>query len=229
MFQFKFRTPEEATTLCALLLRKTKPEVALEEFSKLAPILSDDEEAPDADESKADASAAAQSAPATEQKETEVDFGAEEDFGADEDDQIPVRDPSEFTATQRARVDAMAARLQHVGREADFHVRAPGRVNLIGEHIDYHGYGVLPMALEQDFIIAVSNHPSDGSGQQKNTVVTLYNTDGRFKPSEITLDPSADIAGNLPKAQTWSRYFHCGYKVCQQHPYSTSISRLHYG
>jgi len=41
-----------------------------------------------------------------------------------------------------------------MGQRADFVARAPGRVNLIGEHIDYNGGPVLPMAIEREVRIA---------------------------------------------------------------------------
>ena len=44
---------------------------------------------------------------------------------------------------------------------------------LQGEHIDYCGYGVLPMAIEQDIVIAVS--------VTNDKKLTLHNTDESFR------------------------------------------------
>lgn len=54
-------------------------------------------------------------------------------------------------------VDPAAARLfrERFSNEPTVVARAPGRVNLIGDHTDYNGGYVLPMAVEQEIVVAV--------------------------------------------------------------------------
>jgi len=75
--------------------------------------------------------------------------------------------------------------------------RAPGRINLIGEHTDYNGFPVLPMATEQDITVCVS--------PRSEPKVVLKNTNPSFEDREFEIDfqippyPKGDW-GNYPKA-----------------------------
>ena len=127
-----------------------------------------------------------------------------------------------------------------VSKAPQFFVRAPGRVNLIGEHVDYMGYSVLPMAIACDIVMAV------GFGPEDSKVCKIANTNARFETEEFSTDPSValDRAVGIvlslldrwrstslfsfpsvglpfysprsnPRRQgghRWSHYFQCGYK-----------------
>jgi N-acetylgalactosamine kinase len=83
-------------------------------------------------------------------------------------------------------------------------IRVPGRVNIIGEHIDYCGYAVIPMAIQPSIWVAVRT--------QQKPCVDLANTDDS-KYSRFTLDfdqaSGIVIEGDKPH---WWNYFLCGVK-----------------
>ncbi|XP_066912757.1 N-acetylgalactosamine kinase-like [Clytia hemisphaerica] len=89
--------------------------------------------------------------------------------------------------------------LKKYDEEPTFYCRAPGRVNIIGEHIDYCGYGVLPMALEQDIIIACSLS-NDGKYRMSTTVDGMQDKEVDLKDIEI-------------KGHDWHDYYLCGHKA----------------
>ncbi|KAF6138247.1 hypothetical protein GIB67_034134 [Kingdonia uniflora] len=66
---------------------------------------------------------------------------------------------SQHEEADQLRFDNIKSKFLEVfGHQLELYVRSPGRVNLIGEHIDYEGYSVLPMAIRQDTIVAIMKH-----------------------------------------------------------------------
>ncbi|CAG5116544.1 unnamed protein product [Candidula unifasciata] len=100
---------------------------------------------------------------------------------------------------KKERYQSLRAKFrEHFHDDPAFYARAPGRVNLIGEHIDYCGYSVLPMAIEQDIVMAVL---PDNSG-----AISLVNSDHQY--DEFVGDvKTIQITKDEPH---WYKYVLCG-------------------
>jgi galactokinase len=93
----------------------------------------------------------------------------------------------------------VAAEFQkHYGRPPRWIVAAPGRVNVIGEHIDYNDGFVLPMAIER-YAIMAADAPLPGSVSAASQI-SIW--DIHFD-EKATIDISAPVTKGMPK---WSNY-----------------------
>ncbi|PIN10606.1 Galactokinase [Handroanthus impetiginosus] len=107
--------------------------------------------------------------------------------------------------------------VEFFGHSPDIYSRSPGRVNLIGEHIDYEGYSVLPMAIRQDTIVAIRKCDS-GEGEK---VLRIANVNSEKYPMcTYPADPDQEI--DL-KNHKWGHYFICGYKGFYEYAKSKGI------
>ncbi|TPX45921.1 galactokinase [Synchytrium endobioticum] len=110
----------------------------------------------------------------------------------------------------KSRYDKLAIKFRsRFGRDPTFFARSPGRVNLIGEHIDYSLFPVMPMAIDRDIVIAVATSLSS----TQHPTITVTNTNGKYPEREF--QHSSRNKGYVeidPKMHDWANYFKCGYK-----------------
>ena len=95
-------------------------------------------------------------------------------------------DPRGIAGNERTKALASAFVAKY-GTPPAFVARAPGRVNLIGEHVDYCGYPVLPMAIEQDVAMAVLPIADDPS-------VALSNVNPAFADASFSSQGIPEIS-----------------------------------
>lgn len=100
------------------------------------------------------------------------------------------------------RVERLIQQFEELyGAAPELMVRAPGRVNLIGEHTDYNDGYVFPAAIERDILIAAS--------VRRDRQVRLFSLDMGVS-STFTLDAIEKVSAegerwsNYPRAMAWA-------------------------
>jgi galactokinase len=98
------------------------------------------------------------------------------------------------------------------GHKPEFIARSPGRVNIIGEHVDYSLYNVLPTAVTRDVLIAVRAFDSNSSGAYVKVASVKPE---KYQSSEVLIPQAGNVEIDK-SAHDWSNYFRAGLKGALQ-------------
>ncbi|KAM0726000.1 N-acetylgalactosamine kinase [Formica fusca] len=118
------------------------------------------------------------------------------------DDLVPILTPTTDILPRLKTLAAHFASKYNVN--PSFFARVPGRVNLIGEHIDYCGYAVCPMAIEQDILVAVA--------LSKYNDIYLTNINPKYKDFQCSFENVGSCISDSESGPAWYKYFLCGVK-----------------
>lgn len=101
--------------------------------------------------------------------------------------------------------------MEEYGCKPSFFVRVPGRVNIIGEHIDYCGYPVLPMAMEQDILVA--------AGLSDEPKLCIRNVNKKYENFDMNINTFEElvIENDQNEKPNWYKYVLCGVKGALEH------------
>lgn len=120
-------------------------------------------------------------------------------------------DPQTIDPEHEARWKTLLTNFKNTyGSNPDFVARSPGRVNIIGEHIDYSLYNVLPMAVTVDALIAVKVSTQD---TPRVNIADIH--PDRYPSSEFEIPTEGDIEID-PKKHEWTNYFKAGLRGALQ-------------
>ena len=92
------------------------------------------------------------------------------------------------------------------GQRPDYISRSPGRVNIIGEHVDYSLYNVLPTAVINDVLIGVQVLESNGGDPE----MVIANVNSSKYPTKETSIPKSGKITVDKENHEWSNYFLAG-------------------
>ncbi|KAI9725265.1 MAG: galactokinase [Chrysothrix sp. TS-e1954] len=137
--------------------------------------------------------------------------------------------PADALPEQRKRWSTLLSKFEdHYHQQAQFISRSPGRVNLIGEHIDYSLYPCIPMAITADVLLACSVPKSHPSPSEAPNTTTIANVDPDKFPERSFAVPARQSSSKSgddaewddaewdiqidASSHEWSNYFKAGLK-----------------